>query len=54
VAAAVTGSFTTFISLGLGTIVGRAYDGTVLPLITGFASLSLLAFLIMSWVERGR
>jgi DHA1 family bicyclomycin/chloramphenicol resistance-like MFS transporter len=52
VAAAVVGSFTTFISLGLGTIIGQAYDGTVLPLVTGFASLSGLSLLVMTWVER--
>jgi DHA1 family bicyclomycin/chloramphenicol resistance-like MFS transporter len=54
VAAAVVGSFTTFISLTLGTIIGQAYDGTVLPLISGFAGLSVLSLLLMNWVERGR
>jgi DHA1 family bicyclomycin/chloramphenicol resistance-like MFS transporter len=54
VAAAVVGSFTTFISLTLGTIIGQAYDGTVLPLVTGFASLSALSLVLMNWVERGR
>jgi DHA1 family bicyclomycin/chloramphenicol resistance-like MFS transporter len=54
VASAVVGSFTTFISLGLGTLIGQAYDGTVIPLVTGFAGLSLLSLLLMTWVERGR
>jgi DHA1 family bicyclomycin/chloramphenicol resistance-like MFS transporter len=52
VASAVVGSFTTFISLGLGTLIGQAYDGTVIPLVTGFACLSLLSLLLMAWVER--
>jgi DHA1 family bicyclomycin/chloramphenicol resistance-like MFS transporter len=54
VAAAVVGSFTTFISLALGTVIGQAYDGTVVPLVTGFAGLSVLSLLLMSWVERGQ
>ena len=52
VASAVVGSFTTFISLGLGTLIGQAYDGTVTPLVTGFAGLSILSLLLMTWVER--
>jgi DHA1 family bicyclomycin/chloramphenicol resistance-like MFS transporter len=54
VAAAVVGSFTTFISLILGTIIGQAYDGTVLPMVSGFAGLSVLSLLVMKRVERGR
>ncbi len=37
VGAAVIGSLTGIISLILGTTIGQAYDGTVLPLIGGFA-----------------
>jgi MFS transporter, DHA1 family, multidrug resistance protein len=54
VAAAVVGSFTTFISLAIGTIIGRSYDGSVMPLVSGFAGLSALSLLLMGWVERGR
>jgi MFS transporter, DHA1 family, multidrug resistance protein len=54
VAAAVVGSFTTFISLAIGTVIGRAYDGSVVPLVTGFAGLSALSLFLMAWVERGR
>jgi DHA1 family bicyclomycin/chloramphenicol resistance-like MFS transporter len=42
-ASAVIASLSTFISLAIGTIVGRAYDGTVMPLVISFAVLSLLA-----------
>src|SRR4029079_18821449 len=35
VAAAVIGSMTSIISVAIGTPIGRAYDGTVLPLIGG-------------------
>ena len=52
VAASVIGSLTTFISLLLGTVVGQAYDGTVLPLVGGFAMLGIAAFAVMRWIER--
>jgi len=52
--AAVVGSFTTFLSLVFGLMIGQAYDGTVLPLIGGFAVLGVAALLVMAWTERGR
>ncbi len=54
VAASVIGSLTSFISLALGTAVGQAYDGTVLPLVGGFAALGLASIAVMRWAERGR
>jgi len=54
VGAAVVGSLTTVISMILGTIIGQAYDGTVLPLIAGFALLGLAAIAVMRWAESGR
>jgi DHA1 family bicyclomycin/chloramphenicol resistance-like MFS transporter len=54
VGAAVIGSLTTLISLILGTAIGQAYDGTVLPLIAGFALLGLAAIAVMRWIERGK
>ena len=54
VAALVVGSLTTFISLLLGTLIGRSYDGTLLPLVGGFAVLGLAAMAVMRWAERGR
>ncbi len=53
VAASVVGSLTTFISLLLGTVIGQAYDGTVLPLVGGFTVLGLASFAVMRWTERG-
>lgn len=52
VAAAVVGSITTFISLLLGTAVGQGYDGTVLPLVGGFAALGVAALAVVHWTER--
>jgi MFS transporter, DHA1 family, multidrug resistance protein len=54
VAASVVGSLTTFISLLLGTLIGRSYNGTVLPMVGGFAVLGLAALAIMRRAERSR
>ena len=54
VAAAVIGSLQTLISLLLGTAVGQSYDGTVLPLVGGFAPLGAATVAVMRWAERGR
>jgi DHA1 family bicyclomycin/chloramphenicol resistance-like MFS transporter len=54
VASAVIGAVTTFISLALGTWIGQSFDGTVLPLVGGFAVLGLAAISVMTWCERGR
>jgi len=52
VAAAVTGSVSTFVALAIGSPFGRAYDGSVLPLIAGYLSCGLLALALTSWAER--
>jgi DHA1 family bicyclomycin/chloramphenicol resistance-like MFS transporter len=38
----------------LGAAIGQAYDGTVLPLIAGFALLGLASIAVMRWIERGK
>ena len=53
-AAAVVGSLATIISSVLGWMLGHAYDGTVRPMIAGFAVLTLLASLAMALAERYR
>lgn len=45
---AVVGATSMLISLALGTVIGQAYDGTVLPLVVGFAVLSLCS-LVAAW-----
>ncbi len=52
VAAAVIGSITTFVSLGLGTIIAQLYNGTVLPLVGSFAVLGALSLAAMIWTIR--
>jgi MFS transporter, DHA1 family, multidrug resistance protein len=51
VGAAVVGSFSTLISLALGTLIGQSYNNTVLPLVGGFMILSLASVLTMRWAE---
>jgi DHA1 family bicyclomycin/chloramphenicol resistance-like MFS transporter len=51
VGAGVVGSMSTFISLTLGTLIGQSYNGTVLPLIGGFALFSITAIGVMHWIE---
>jgi DHA1 family bicyclomycin/chloramphenicol resistance-like MFS transporter len=53
VGAAVVGSLSTFISLLLGTFIGQSYNGTVLPLVGGFAILSAAALAMMRWADTG-
>jgi DHA1 family bicyclomycin/chloramphenicol resistance-like MFS transporter len=52
--AAVVGGLQTLISLSLGTAIGQSYDGTVVPLVAGFAILSVLAMIAMHWAEPPR
>jgi DHA1 family bicyclomycin/chloramphenicol resistance-like MFS transporter len=52
--AAVVGALSTLLSVPLGMVIGQAYDGTVWPLVAGFAVLSVLSFGIMKWAEGKR
>ena len=54
IGAAVIGSLSTLISVPLGTLMGQLFDGTVLPLVGGFALMGILASIIIYWTERGR
>ncbi len=47
-------SLHTLISLLPGTAVGQSYDGTVLPLVGGFALLGAATVAVMRRAERGR
>ena len=52
VAAAVIGSLATIISLLLGLLIGQSYNGTVLPLVGGFAILGMFSLVTMHLTER--
>jgi len=54
VGAAVVGALTTTISLLLGILIGQSYNSTVLPLVGGFAVLSLASAAVMRWAEYKR
>jgi MFS transporter, DHA1 family, multidrug resistance protein len=51
--AAIVGATSMLISLVLGTWIGQSYNGTVLPLVIGFAALSAGAMLVSWWAEGG-
>ncbi|MBK1867452.1 multidrug effflux MFS transporter [Taklimakanibacter albus] len=54
VAAAVIGAGSSLIAVVAGTLIGRLYDGTVIPLVAGFTAMEIAAFLVTEWAERGR
>ncbi|NUP06175.1 MAG: multidrug effflux MFS transporter [Polyangiaceae bacterium] len=53
-AASVTGSITSFISLLIGTPIGRAYDGTVIPLVGGLFGMTLAALALTTFLAKPR
>ena len=50
--AAVVGALATLLSIVFGTVIGQGYNGTVLPLVAGFAIVSALALVAMRWAAR--
>lgn len=48
---AIVGSLSTLISAVLGTMIGQAYNGTVLPLIVGMGVLAGLSILVVRWAD---
>jgi DHA1 family bicyclomycin/chloramphenicol resistance-like MFS transporter len=51
VGAAVVGSLSSFVAVPLAIVIGRSYDGTTLPVIAGFAILSILSAAAMWWAD---
>ncbi len=51
-AAAVIGTVTTAVSATVGSIIGQAYDGTILPLAGGFTAFSILTLAFFLWGDR--
>lgn len=49
--AAIVGSFSTLLATPLGMLIGQAYNGTVTPLVVGFAVLGLAALALMRWAN---
>jgi DHA1 family bicyclomycin/chloramphenicol resistance-like MFS transporter len=50
-AAAISGTVSSFVAFSLGGWIGQQYDGTVMPLIYGYLGMSTLAFLISEYAE---
>lgn len=52
IAAAVIGSSSSLLSLSLGTFIGQMYDGTPVPVATGFLVLPCISLAIMRWITQ--
>ena len=50
--ASVVGSLSTLMSIPLGIMIGHSYNGTVIPLVSGFLILGLAGYATMLWTER--
>jgi DHA1 family bicyclomycin/chloramphenicol resistance-like MFS transporter len=53
-AAALYGAVTAMSGAVLGSLIGQAYNGTVVPLIAGLLAMGSAAFAMVVWAERGR
>jgi len=53
-AAAISGSLSSLIAIITGGVIGQFYDGTVIPIVAGFAGLGLLALLATLWADARR
>ncbi|WP_281968319.1 multidrug effflux MFS transporter [Roseovarius nanhaiticus] len=51
--AALIGSVSNFIALPISYVIGHAFNGTVYPLLAGFAVVGALALAVFLWAERG-
>ena len=52
-ASSFVGFYTTMLGAFSGYVIGQAFDGTVLPVGIGYATLGGLALLVVLWTERG-
>jgi DHA1 family bicyclomycin/chloramphenicol resistance-like MFS transporter len=53
-ASSLYGSITTLLGIGIGSVIGQNYDGTLLPFATGFFLCTLGAFVVVFVAEKGR
>ena len=50
-AAAISGTLSSIVAIGIGTWFGQQYDGTIMPLVYGFLSMGFVAMLLSEGVE---
>jgi MFS transporter, DHA1 family, multidrug resistance protein len=53
-ASSLYGSITTLLGIGIGTVIGQDYDGTLLPFATGFFLCTLASLAVVFVAEEGR
>lgn len=53
IGAAVVGALSMVISIVGGSVIGQAYDGSVVPLVAGFGLLAMASLAAMRWTESG-
>lgn len=53
-ASSIVGFLSTAAGAAAGAIIGHAFDGSIVPLTTGFVALGLLALMLVVWVEGWR
>jgi MFS transporter, DHA1 family, multidrug resistance protein len=53
-ASSLYGSITTLLGIGIGTVIGQDYDGTLLPFATGFFVCALASLATVATTEKGR
>ena len=53
-ASSLIGSVTTLVAAAIGTVIGQAYDGTLMPLANGYLGFGLASLAIIAVTERGR
>jgi DHA1 family bicyclomycin/chloramphenicol resistance-like MFS transporter len=52
IASSVIGTITMLVGFSLSTAIGQSYDGTLLPIVAGFAVLGLAALAALAWAHR--
>jgi len=53
-ASSLFGSITTLLGIVMGSVIGQSYDGTMIPLTTGFFLCSVTALVVVLVTERGK
>jgi DHA1 family bicyclomycin/chloramphenicol resistance-like MFS transporter len=54
IASAVIGATSSAISMVIGTIIGQFYDGTLIPIATGFVTLNIVSLGLMLYAEKSK